>query len=236
MGAQVQRREFITLFSGAAAWPLAASAQAPSKIPRVGFIIGGSSTSARQHFEAFRQGLRQLGYLEGQTIVLEVRWAEGRVQRIPELVAELVKLKVDVLMVSNSAAALAAKKATGTIPIVMFAGDPVGLGLVVSLARPGGNLTGLSYFNEVVMGKRLELIKDLVPRLARVAVLRNPMVPVHAIFWQETDVAARKLGVALQPLEVREPDDFEGAFAAAKRGNAQALFVFDDPLTIANRT
>src|SRR6266481_5954084 len=144
-------------------------------------------------------------------------------------------LKMDLLVAGVSSAALAAKKATRTIPIVMVAPDPVGLGLVASLARPEGNLTGLSYFNEAIVGKRLELLKELVPGLARVAVLKNPLMEVHAIFWKDTEAAARTLGVALQPLEVRGPEDFEAAFAAATRGNAQALIAFDDALTVAHR-
>ncbi|HKF74137.1 MAG TPA: ABC transporter substrate-binding protein [Stellaceae bacterium] len=228
----MRRRDFVTLFCSAAAWPLAAAAQTSPKIPRVGFIGGARPTETAHVFEAFRQGLRELGYVEGQTIMLEVRWAEGRLERIPELVAELVRLKVDVLVAANSSVSLAAKNATRTIPIVIFAGDPVGLGLVVSLARPGGNLTGLSYFNAQLNGKRVELIKELVPGLARLAVLRNPMVAIHAIFWQETEVAARKLGVVLQSLEVRGPEDFEAAFATAARDNAQALLPLDDPLTL----
>src|SRR5205085_6156012 len=151
-------------------------------------------------FGAFQQRLRELGYVEGQSIALEVRWAEGRMERIPELVAELVDLKMDVLVAGVSPAALAASKATRTIPIVMVAADPVGLGLVASLARPGGNVTGLSYFNEAIVGKRLQLLKEFVPGLARLAVLRNPTVAVHATFWQETEVAGRTLGMALQPL------------------------------------
>jgi putative ABC transport system substrate-binding protein len=225
----VRRREFITLFSSAAAWPLAAVAQTPPKIPRVGCIVGG--TDGNPIFEAFRQGLRELGYVEGK-IALEVRWAEERYERQPELVAELVGLKVDVLVATNNSAALAAKKATGTIPIVMIAADPVGQGLVASLSRPGRNVTGLSVFIEAITGKRLQLLKELVSGLVRVAVLRNPMAASHAIFWHETEAAARKLGVALQPLEVRGPSDFEAAFAAAKQSNAQALLAFDDPLTI----
>jgi putative ABC transport system substrate-binding protein len=142
---------------------------------------------------------------------------------------------MDVLMAAISPAALAAKKATRTIPIVMIASDPVALGLVASLARPGGNVTGLSYFNEAIVAKRLELLKEFVPGLVRVAVLRNPLVATHATFWQETEVAARKLGVALQPLDVRGPEDFEAAFAAATRGNAQALVAFDDSLTFTDR-
>jgi putative tryptophan/tyrosine transport system substrate-binding protein len=234
----MQRRQFIALLGGAtaasAAWPLAASAQTPPKIPRVGYIAGSSATGTEHTVGAFRQGLRELGYVEGQTIALEVRWAEGRSERIPELVAELVGLKMDVLVAGSSVAALAANKATRTIPIVMVGADPVGLGLVASLGRPGGNVTGLSIFNEGIIGKRLELLKELVPGLARLAVLRNPVVAAHATFWQMTEVAARKLGVTLQPIEVRGPEDFEAAFAAATRGNAQALIAFDDALTLAH--
>ena len=153
----------------------------------------------------------------------------GAHRGVPELVTELVDLKMDVLVAGSSVVALAAQKATRTIPIVMVAADPVGLGLVASLARPGGNVTGLSYFNEAIIAKRLQLLKELVPGLAQVAVLRNPSVAVHATFWHETEVAARALGVALQPLDIRGPDDFEGAFAAATQGNAQALIVLMTP-------
>jgi putative ABC transport system substrate-binding protein len=184
---------------------------------------------------ALRQGLGELGYVDGQTIALEIRASDGHSERIPELVAELIGLKMDVVVASSSVSTLAAKKATGTIPIVMVAADPVGLGLVASLARPGGNVTGLSYFNEAIIAKRLQLLTEFVPGLSRVAVLRNPSVVVHATFWQETEVAARKLGVALQPLDIRGPDDFEAAFAAATRGNAQGLIALDDALTIAHR-
>jgi putative ABC transport system substrate-binding protein len=229
----VRRRDFIALFSSAAAWPFPAAGQTPPKIPRVGYIAGGTRAAAGHILEAFRQGLSELGYVEGQSIALEVRWAGGRYERQPDLVAELVGLKVDVLVIGNSPGALAAKKATRTIPIVMFGGDPVGLGLVASLARPGGNVTGLSYYNEEISGRRLQLLKELVPGLTRVAVLRNSLVPVHAIFWQETEAAARKLGVALQPLELRGPEDFEAAFTEAKRGNAQALLAFDATLITA---
>jgi putative ABC transport system substrate-binding protein len=235
----MRRREFITLLGGATAasvaWPRATGAQTPPKIPRVGFIAGGNPAATEHTLGAFQQKLRELGYVEGQSIALEVRWAEGRLERISELVAELVDLKVNVLVTAVTPAALAAKKATQTIPIVMVAADPVGQGLVASLARPGGNVTGLSYFNEATIAKRLELLKEFVPGLVRVAVLRNPIVTVHATFWQETEIAARKLKVALQPLEVREPEDFEVAFASATRGNAQALIAFDDSLTFAFR-
>ena len=186
--------------------------------------------------EAFRQGLRELGYVEGQTILLEVRGAEGRAERLPELVAELVGLKVDVLVAVSSAGAVAAKNATQTIPIVMMATDPVGLGLVASLSRPGGNVTGVSFYNEAISGKRLELLKQVVPGLARVGVLTNPLNPSHPVSWKDTEVAAQRLGVALEALEVRRPKDFEAAFATAKQRNAQALLVFDDLLTLTYRS
>ena len=229
----MKRREFITLLGGAAVgWPLAASAQTQPKIPRVGFVFGITPTLSKGSIEAFRQGLRELGYVEGQTIVLDVRWAEGRYERMPELMAELVGLKVDVLVAASTPAALAAKNATQGIPIVVVAPDPVGLGLVASLSRPAGNVTGLSYYGEATSGKRLQLLKEVVPGLARVGVLRNPLAPSHPIYWKETEVAAQRVGVALEALEVRGPEDFEAAFATAKQRNAQALLVFDDALTI----
>jgi putative ABC transport system substrate-binding protein len=226
----MRRREFITLLGGAAVgWPLAGSAQQP-KIPRVGFPFGSTPTLTKYYIEAFRQGLRELGYVEGQTIVLELRWAEGRLERMPELVAELVGLKVDVLVATSAPPALAAKNATQTIPIVMVAPDPVGLGLVGSLSRPGGNVTGLSYLGEAISGKRLELLKEAIPGLARVGVLRNPLNPGHPIYWKATEVAAQRLGVALEALEVRGPEDFEAAFATARQRNVQALLALDDLL------
>jgi putative ABC transport system substrate-binding protein len=231
----MRRREFIALVGGTAAWPLAGGAQTSSKLPRVGYVGGGSRNDASPRFEAFRQGLKDLGYVDGQTIALELRWADGRMERAAELVADLVGLKVDVLVVSNTQTSLAAKKATETIPIVMLATDPVGLGLVASLSRPGGNVTGMSYFNEVISGKRLQILRELVPGLTHVAVLRNPIAGGDAIFLHETEAAARNLGIKLQLLEVSGPDDFEAAFAEAKRGNAQAFIAFDDVLTFTYR-
>jgi putative ABC transport system substrate-binding protein len=239
LGSYMQRREFIALFgatAASAAWPLDAGAQAPAKIPRVGCIAPSSAAATKRIFEAFRKGLQERGYVESQSIVLDIRYAEGRSERIPELVTELVGLKMDVLVTGNSVVALAAKRATGTIPIVIISADPVGLGLVASLARPGANVTGLSYFNEAIVAKRLQLLKELVPGLARLAVLRNPTMEIHATFWRETEVAARTLGVALQPLDLRVPEDFEAAFAAATRGNAEALITFEDALTNSHRT
>ena len=232
----MRRREFISLLGGAAVgWPLAGSAQTQPKIRRVGYVFASTTTSVT-HYEWFRQALRELGYVEGQTILLEVRWAEGRYERYPGLVAELVGLKVDVLVVTNSQATRAAMKATRTIPIVMFATDPVRQGLVTSLSHPGGNVTGLSFYNEELSGKRLQILREIVPELTRLAVIRKPLTEVDRIFWQDTEVAALKLEVVLQPLEVRGPEDFEAAFAGATRGSAQALLAFDDPLTVAYRS
>jgi len=231
----VKRREFITLVGGAAVgWPLAAFAQTQPKIPRVGLVL--ASTRASKHLlEAFRQALRELGHVEGQTILLEIRWAEERVERLAELVVELVGLKVDVLVTLSTPVSVAAKNTTQTIPIVMMATDPVGLGLIGSLSRPGGNVTGLSYLAEEIIAKRLQLLKELVPGLARVGVLKNPMDPGDRAIWKETEVAAQRLGVALEALEVRGPADFETAFATAKERNAQALLTLDGPLTYAYR-
>jgi ABC-type uncharacterized transport system substrate-binding protein len=202
---------------------------------RVGYIAGAGEAAMGHVVAAFRQRLSELGYVEGQSIELDVRWAEGRAERYEELLTELIDRKMDVLVVSNSVLALAAKKATQTIPIVMVAADPVGLGLVKSLARPGGNVTGLSYFNEEMISKRLQLLTEMVPGLVRIAVMKNPTVAIHATFWRTAEAAARTLGVALQPLEVGRPEDFDAAFSAAKGGNAQALIVFDDILTIVHR-
>ena len=203
----MRRREFITLLGGAAVgWSLAASAQTRSKIRRVGIVFSSTPMANKHLVEAFRQGLRELGYVEGQTILLEIRWAEGRPERARQLVTELVGLNVDVLVAPTGPAALAAKNATQTIPIVMSAIDPVGLGLIGSLSRPGGNVTGLSYYNEAIAAKKLELLKEIVPGLARVGVLRNPLNPGDPLNWKETEVAAQRLGVVLEALEVRGPE------------------------------
>src|SRR5262245_6583183 len=175
---EMRRRTSIALLSGAVL-PLAVAAQTPQRTPRVGFVGATSPTANKHNLDALRQGLRALGYVEGQTIELEVRWAEGRYERIPELMTELVRLKVDVLLAGNSLVALAAKTATRTIPIVLIVTDPVGFGLVASLSHPGGNVTGLSLFNEELSSKRLQLLMEFVPLLARVAVLRNPLTKAH---------------------------------------------------------
>lgn len=234
----MQRRKFIGLIGGVGAlWPMAARSQSSRKMARIGYLGAGIRTATPNPRDAFLQGLRDLGYIEGQNFVLVDRYADGQQERLPELAAGLVRLEVDIIMATTSGSAKAAKDATSTIPIVMAgSGDPVGLGLVASLARPGGNVTGPSMMNAEIVGKRMQLLKEVVPGLARVAVLTNSVNPIHAIFWRESAPAARKLGLELQAVEVSVPEDFEAAFAVATRGNAGALIALDDALTYNYRT
>ncbi len=220
------------LVANHAAAPVAAGAQPPKKVPRIGYVVPNTPTVSAPYLEAFRQGLRELGYVEGKNIALEVRYAEGKPDRLPNLAAELVCLKVDLIVVVGSAGALAAKQATSTIPTVfVLVDDPVGAGLVASLARPGGNVTGLATFAGELIGKRLELLKEAVPRATRVAVLSEPAHPFHAADVSETRAAARALGVQLQVLELRGPHEFESAFAAMTREGADAVLVLPTILT-----
>ena len=209
-----------------------AEAQPTGKVYRLGFLGSGSAAASANVIEAFRDGLRDLGWTEGQNIVIDYRFAENRFDRLPDLAAELVRLKVDLIVAAPAAAAAAAKNATGTIPIVMFAAtDPVGLGLIASLARPGGNITGLSYsYDFGIHGKRLQLLKDAVPNAKRVAILSNPSGSSQAKTLGSLKTAAQSLGVSLQFLEVRAPGDFDAAFAAMTRNRADALMVVADPL------
>jgi putative ABC transport system substrate-binding protein len=215
--------------------PLAAQAQPAGKVSRIGFLFYGAPGPSPE-LEAFRQGLRDLGYIEGQNISLEYRFANGRVGRLPELAAELVRLDLDVVVTPGTPASLAAKKATSTIPIV-FAGvaDAVGTGLVASLARPGGNVTGLTSISAALGGKRLELLKVVAPKASRVAVLYNPADPSNVLVLKELQESSRALGLTLHPLAVRGPGEFEGAFAAMTREHAQALFVAAGVLTTEHR-
>jgi putative ABC transport system substrate-binding protein len=228
----VRRREFITLVGGAAAgWPLAARAQQSGKKNVVGRLAAGSVTDPLN--EVTTEALRELGWVEGENVVYERRWAENRVERLPELAADLVRLNVDVIIAGGTLAPLAAKRATSTIPIVMNScGDPLGTGLVASLARPGGNVTGMSLMVPELAGKRLELLREILPKLARVAVLWDAANPYTTIGFKETQSAARTLGVEAQSLEVRSPDDFDRAFEAARQQHPDALVTVDDPLTI----
>ena len=224
----------VILALGVLAAPLAADAQPAGKVPRIGILNPGSPSSIH---DRLREGLRDLGYVEGQNLVIEYRWAEGKDDRLPDLAAELVRLKVDLIVADGTPATLAAKRATSTIPIVMTStGDPIRTGLVASLARPGGNITGISLFAPEVVGKQLELLKEVVPKLARVAVLRNPDNPVSAFLLREAEVAARVLRVQVQILEVRNTNDFERAFSTMTREHADALLVLGDFLFVLHRT
>ena len=227
----------VTLALGTLLAPLAADAQQAGKVARIGYV-GVSSASAVPHAdEAFRHGLRDLGYVEGQNIAIEYRWAEGQLDRLPDLAAELVRLKVDVIVASSTPTALAAKNATRTIPIVFVtAGDPVGSGLVAGIARPGGNITGLSLLAPEIVAKQLQLLKEAVPQASRVAVLSNPANPYTALMVKETEAAARSLGMWVQLLGVRGADAFDSAFSAVTKGRASALFVLFDPFLFAHRT
>jgi putative tryptophan/tyrosine transport system substrate-binding protein len=215
--------------------PLPTEAQETGKAPRIGFLFFGFPGPSRE-LDAFRQGLRELGYTEGQNIVIEYRFAGGRAERLPELATELVRLKPDVLVTPGTPASLSAKRATSTIPIV-FAGvaDAVGAGLIASLARPGGNITGLTSISAELGGKRLELLKEVAPKVSRVAVLYNPADRSNVLVLKELQKSAPALGLALQPLEVRGPGGFEGAFVAMTRQRADALFVAAGLLTTEHR-
>jgi putative ABC transport system substrate-binding protein len=215
--------------------PRAIDAQPRGQVRRIGFLASGSRAiiSASPRFEAFKQALRDLGWVEGQNLVIESRYAEGREERLPDLAADLVSLQVEVIVVvGGDQAVRAANHATSTIPIVgVIMGDPVGAGLVASLARPGGNLTGVSGTPPEIAGKRLELLKEAVPAVTHVAVLTNPANhPASASQLQATQVAAQALGVQLQVVEIRSPDAFANAFAAMIKAGADALFVLTDPL------
>jgi putative ABC transport system substrate-binding protein len=235
----MDRRVFISCIAiSLLAAPFAVEAQPAGKIPQIGFLVAASASDSAyaRLIEAFRQGLRDLGYVEGRNIVVEYRYADGKYERLPALAAELVRLKVDVIVSHGTNAPLAAKKATSAIPIVMTsAGDPVGSGLVSSLARPGGNVTGLSLMIPELGGKRLQLLKEILPGLSRVAVLWNAANPYASLVVREMEATATTLGVQLQSLVVRGPDDFEGALAAATTGRAGALTAVEDPLTITKR-
>ena len=209
--------------------PLAAEAQPPGKVYRIGYL--STDPQPARVWEALLDGLRERGYREGQNLVFERRFSEGNAERFPEFAAELVRLRVDCIIVTTTPAALAAKHATQTIPIVIpTAIDPVGAGLVASLARPGGNLTGLSAMSPELNEKRLELLKEVVPGVTRVAVLWNAANPANAAVWQETQAAARALGLLLHSQEVRGPQDLEGAFARMAQARPEALLVLGDAL------
>jgi len=236
----MRRRTFLgVMASGLLAAPLAAEAQRAGRVYRIGYLSTGSASSTYVHpLEAFRQGLRGLGWVEGQNIVIEYRYAEGRVDQLPGLADELVRLKVDVIVASPTPSALAARNATRTIPIVgMSLTEPVELGLVASLAHPGGNVTGSTYSTGTdIFGKQLELLKEVVPKIRRVAALTNPTgTPAYPLTLSTVKAAARSLGLQLQLHEARAPGDFDGAFAAIAKERVVALLVFGDPMFFLHR-
>ena len=236
MIAKLKRREFITLIGSAAAWPIAARAQQAGKVHRIGVLETISTTLNVANFYALREGLRQLGYAEGQNLVIEYRSADGRDDRFPGLARELLALKVDVIVTRGTPAAKAVKNATSTVPVVMMAsGDPVGVGLVTSLARPGGNITGLSAIVGELSPKRLELIREIVPGLARIAVLANTSNDAVRRDWARIETAARSLGVQSQLLDLRESDALGPTFDDASARRADALVVVIDAITQANQ-
>jgi putative tryptophan/tyrosine transport system substrate-binding protein len=232
----MKRRGLITLLGGAAAtWPFAARAQQAGKLPTIGFLVAGTPSSHGPWAAVCVQRLRELGWIEGRTIAFEYRWAEGRTERAAEIAAEFVRLKVDVIVTSATAIIVATMQATSVIPIVFAAaGDPVGTGLVASLARPGGNVTGLSIQQTDLAAKRLELLHEVVPGLRRLAILANVGGPAVVLDMREVEATARSLGLEVIPLEIRRGEDIVPAFEALS-GRAEALYVLIDALTNTHR-
>jgi putative tryptophan/tyrosine transport system substrate-binding protein len=232
----MRRRDFIKVVAGsAAAWPLAARAQQPPKLPTVGFLGPVNAAFERASTDAFVQRLRELGWIENQTVAIEYRWAEGREERFTEIAAEFVRLKVDVIFTYATPSSIAAKKATAVIPIVFAAaGDPVGTGLVASLARPGGNITGLSIQQTDLASKRLEMLRQVLPAVRTVAILADIGSPNSVLDMGEAEAAAGTLGLTVVTLKVRGAEDIAPAFEALK-GRADALYVCSAPLLSTNR-
>jgi ABC-type uncharacterized transport system substrate-binding protein len=213
-----------------------ADAQQRKNTPRIGFLSVGTASAMATRVEAFRRGLRGQGYVEGQDIVVEYRYAEDNLERLREFAAELVWLKVDIIVTGGAISTRPAKEAAGATPIVLaYESDPVGSGLVTSLARPGGNITGLTSSAGELNGKRLELLKEAIPKLSRVAVIRNPGMSNAAEALKDAEIAARSLKLTIQPLQVQGPSDLEGVFAAAKKGRAEGMIVVGDPVTFTHR-
>src|SRR5215831_19807390 len=232
---QIKRRKFITLLGGAAAWPLAARAQQPA-MPVIGFLTPTSPDAQADRLRAFRLGLKETGHIEGENVTIAYRWADNQIDRVPELVADLVHRKAAVIATVGDQTALAAKATTTTIPIVFVAGeDPVSMGLVASLARPGGNMTGVNIFVNEVVAKRLELLRELVPGLARVAVLVNPRNTLTETILRDVAAASRAMGLQAQVLNVNTSDEIDAAFATFVRERPDAIFVSGTPLFTSRR-
>lgn len=232
----VRRREFIIFLGGAAAtWPLPARAQRPEKVPTIGFLGSLSQSAQSTWTAAFAQRMREHGWIEGRTVAIEYRWAEGRSERFAEIAAEFVRLKVDVIVTAGTDAVLATKKATSVIPIVFgTAGDPVANGLVASLARPGGNVTGLSNQSADIAGKRIDLLREVVPGLRRLAIMANVASSIGVLEMRDVQAAAHTLGLDVTTLEIRRAEDIAPAIEALK-GGADALYVVTEPLVNTNR-
>ena len=230
----IGRRDFIALFGSAAAWPLAARAQQPGRLPTVGYLGAGGSSTDSQRTAAFVQRLRELGWIEGHTVAIEYRWGEGRCEQLAEVAAEFVRRKVDVI-VAPGVAVLAAKRATSVIPIVFpVAGDPIGAGLVASLAQPGGNATGLSLQRTDLAGKRLELLREMIPGLRRLAIMVNVGNNASVLETREVQAIAGALALDATTLEIRRAEDIAPAIEALK-GRTDALYAGGDPFINANR-
>jgi putative ABC transport system substrate-binding protein len=232
---QVRRREFLAVLFGLVAWPLPARAQEPEKVARIGFLGAISAGDLAKHLDALRQGLRDLGYAEGKDIVIEYRWAEGKYEHLPELAAELVRLDVRVIVTHGTPGSLAAKRATTTVPIVMaITGDAVATGLVQSIARPGANVTGSTFFFPELNAKRLELIKEAVPHIRHVGVLLNPDNLSHAPALKAMEEAAKSLRLEIHPFAVTDPGQFASAFSTMIEKQMEAVEVVDDRMLYAN--
>jgi ABC-type uncharacterized transport system substrate-binding protein len=231
----VRRREFITLLGSAVAWPLAARAQPAGKLPTIGYLGANTPSTESQRIAAFVQRLRELGWIDGRNIAIEYRWAEGRPERAAEIAAEFVQLKVEVIVTYGTPAVIAVKQATSVIPIVFaVAGEPVGTGLVASLARPGANVTGLSLQKTDLADKRLEFLREIVPGFRRLAIMANVGNPASVQEMQEVQATARNLGHEVATFEIRRAEDIAPVFEVLK-GRADALYVCGDPLIDTNR-
>ena len=229
LGAGVKRREFIGLVGGAAAWPLAARAQSPNKVYRIGYLAPGSTP--KSFLDGLITGLRDFGYIEGQNITIEWRMAAGQLQLLPAMSAELVQLNVDVIVASTVLAAVPARKATNSIPIIVLAShDGVGAGIYASLAHPGGNTTGIDSLSEVLDGKRIEILRQVLPRLSRLVVLYNPGYPSADKHFASVNLAARKFDISVRPVELRGPQDIEKALAEILSDGPDAVLSIADPI------
>ena len=233
----MRRRDFIKGIAGSAAtaWPLGARAQQAGKMPRIGFLGLASPSTFASRLEGFRSGLRDFGYVEGTNVIIEYRWAEGRYERLPELAADLVRSNVDLIVTHATPGSLAAKQATTTIPIVIaLIGDAVAVGIVTNVARPGGNITGQSFFNAELRAKRVELLKEVMPRLTQVGVILNADNPATVSEFQAMEATAQSLNIELRPFRLREPSEFVSAFERMEQARMEAVETGDDPLSLVN--